>query len=325
MSYSFCLEDIDNLGSLRSGAASHLRWQPIFVLPGWLKAWWRVFGSKARPFLGVVKQDDAVIGVAPLKVEGGRASFIGDTSVSDYLDFVISPGRESEFFGVLLDEVKSRGISRLDLAALRPDSTALSHLVSLAKERHYQVSCRLEDVTLELDLPGSWPEYLAALTTKRRHEVRRRLRRLEEAGAVSFRVVERRQEVMDGFDTFIKLMRQSRPDKARFMDEGMRAFFGLITQAMAEEGLLRLGFLELDAVPVAAVLYFDYNNTVYLYNSGYDRHYGSLSVGLLSKVLCIKNSIEQGKSQFDFLKGAEVYKYRLGGHEIPLHRCQIDL
>jgi CelD/BcsL family acetyltransferase involved in cellulose biosynthesis len=119
------------------------------------------------------------------------------------------------------------------------------------------------------------------------------------------------------------MFRQSRHDKARFMTDRMRSFFELLARTMADDGHLRLGFLELDSLPVASVAYFDYNNNIYLYNSGYDPVYRELSVGLISKVLCIKDSIEQKKDKFDFLRGAEVYKYRLGGTEIPLHKCQI--
>jgi CelD/BcsL family acetyltransferase involved in cellulose biosynthesis len=62
---------------------------------------------------------------------------------------------------------------------------------------------------------------------------------------------------------------------------------------------------------------------MYLYNSGYNPEYESLSVGLLSKVFCIRKSIEEGKRVFEFLKGNEIYKQRLGGKEIPLYRCEI--
>jgi CelD/BcsL family acetyltransferase involved in cellulose biosynthesis len=48
-------------------------------------------------------------------------------------------------------------------------------------------------------------------------------------------------------------------------------------------------------------------------------------VGLLCKVLCIKESIQEGKKRFDFLKGAETYKYHLGGGEVPLYSCQITI
>ncbi len=70
---------------------------------------------------------------------------------------------------------------------------------------------------------------------------------------------------------------------------------------------------------------FDYNSTVYLYNNGYDNRYRSLSVGLLSKVFTIQDSIRRGKNKYDFLKGTEVYKHRLGGKPVQLYRCQVKL
>ena len=114
-------------------------------------------------------------------------------------------------------------------------------------------------------------------------------------------------------------------DKAEFMTVKMESFFRSIVEAMAAARLLRLGVLKVDDLPMAAVMCFDYQGTIYLYNSGYDPRYSSLSVGILSKVLCIQDSIQRGRTRFDFLKGAEEYKYRLGGKEILLYNCQIEL
>jgi CelD/BcsL family acetyltransferase involved in cellulose biosynthesis len=97
-----------------------------------------------------------------------------------------------------------------------------------------------------------------------------------------------------------------------------------MTQAMSEEGFLRLFMLTLNEAPAAAALCFDYRDTMYLYNSGYDPQYGSLSAGLLCKILSIRHSIEIGRKKYDFLKGAEPYKYHLGGKEVHLRRCRIS-
>ena len=109
------------------------------------------------------------------------------------------------------------------------------------------------------------------------------------------------------------------------MTARMESFFRSLAETMAEAKLLRFGILEISGKPVAAVMCFDYNNKVYLYNSGYDPEYGYLSVGLLSKLLSIKDSIERGRRRYDFLKGPEEYKYRLGGKEIPISSCRIVL
>jgi CelD/BcsL family acetyltransferase involved in cellulose biosynthesis len=87
--------------------------------------------------------------------------------------------------------------------------------------------------------------------------------------------------------------------------------------------LLRYGILEVAKQPAAMIMGFDYNQAMYLYNSAYDPQFNSLSVGLLSKVLCIRESIALGRKKWDFLKGAEKYKYQLGGSEIRLHGCQV--
>ena len=64
---------------------------------------------------------------------------------------------------------------------------------------------------------------------------------------------------------------------------------------------------------------------MYLYNSAYDPKYQSLSVGQLSKAYCIQESIKENKARFDFLKGNETYKYQMGGTEIPIYSCQINI
>jgi hypothetical protein len=46
-------------------------------------------------------------------------------------------------------------------------------------------------------------------------------------------------------------------------------------------------------------------------------------VGLLSKVLCLKAAIEEGKACLDFMRGSEPYKYDLGGRDLPIYRCLV--
>jgi CelD/BcsL family acetyltransferase involved in cellulose biosynthesis len=325
MSYTVIEDNLDGLKSYRTDSQSKLNWTSVFVLPEWMQVWWQVFGAGAEMRIRTVREGDKVIGIAPLMVKDGTALLIGDTDVCDYLDFVVTPGLENEFFNLVLDDLKKSGIGRLDLKHVRPDSTVLTSLAPLAESRHYGVETKKEDVSLEMDLPSSFDEYMATLDTKQRHEVRRKLRRLSEEGTVEYRFVNEGAAVPTTMDTFFKMFVESRQDKANFMTEKMESFFRLLADTMAKAGLLRLGVLELDGQTLAEIMCFDYNGCIYLYNSGYEPRYTALSAGLLSKVLAIKESIEKGKSRFDFLKVAETYKYHLGGREVPLFRCQITI
>lgn len=324
MSYTLAVESPDSLTASWE-SLQHLRWDHVFVLPCWLEAWWRELGSGSDLYLCVVREEEMVIGIAPLLLKDGRASFIGSQDICDYLDFVVTPGREQDFFDILFDNLSQRGVRRLDLNCLRTDSAALASLVATARDRGYEVTYGPEDVSLEIDLPATWEEYLGMLNPKQSGEVKRKLRRLQEAGDIDYRVVADSEAVPHTVDVFLRLLRDSRADKAAFMTAQRESFFRAIARNMAEAGILRFGLLQLNAAPVAAVMYFDCHNKVYLYNSGYDRRYSSLSVGLLSKVLCIKDSIQRRKETFDFMKGGEAYKYRLGGREIAIYGCQIAL
>ncbi|MFC1900433.1 GNAT family N-acetyltransferase [Chloroflexota bacterium] len=318
-------ESFESLTSVWNQPDNGLNWNSVFILPVWMNTWWQVFGKDTGLHLRAFRQGEKVIGIAPLKVKDGTASFIGSTNVCDYLDFIVAPGKETDFSEAILDDLKENGIKRLELESLRPDSAALTSLAEIAVNRNCEVTIKREDVSVDVELPSSWDEYLQILNSKQRHEVRRKLRRLQEAGQVNYCTIEKSEDVQGVMDTFIKMFTESRDDKADFLTDEMESFFRLLTMILADAGLLKLGVLELDSVPAAMVICFDYNNGMYLYNSGYDPQYTSLSVGVLSKAFCIKESIEAGKERFDFLRGDEVYKYRLGGKEIPIYNCRIEI
>ena len=109
------------------------------------------------------------------------------------------------------------------------------------------------------------------------------------------------------------------------MTDEMASFFRSMTEAMAAEKMVKFYVLDLNGKAVAAALCFDYKSRTYLYNNGFDVNFSSLSVGLLCKVFSIQDSIRRGQQKYDFLKGSETYKYRLGGQEVPLHECEIKL
>lgn len=295
------------------------------MLPAWLKLWWQEFNPEAELYLGAVRRDGQIIGVAPLQVQENKASFIGSADVCDYLDFVITPGVESVFFNVVLEDLRQRGVNRLDLQCLRPESTVLTRLTDIARDRGYKVASQAEDVSVEMGLPSTFEEYLERLDTKQRHEVKRKLRRLLEAGKVNFRIIEDSASISKAMDVFLKMFTESRSDKATFLTSQRESFFRSLAETMSGVKLLRMGILELDTQPTAMILYFDYQGGAYLYNSGYDPKYTSLSVGLMSKVLCIQECINDGKKKYDFLKGNEIYKYHLGGKEVTLSSCQITI
>jgi CelD/BcsL family acetyltransferase involved in cellulose biosynthesis len=221
----------------------------------------------------------------------------------------------------LIESLKSYGVKKLDLAPLRGDAVAMTFFIDIARKKGYEVNTVQIDVSPYLNLPGTWDDYLKGLESKQRHELRRKMRRLNEMGAVDYRVKNAASE--ENIGIFFKLFRESREDKADFLTPAMEQFFRMIISSMSGLDYLRLNLLEYNNKPIASTICFDYNNEMLLYNSGFDREYSWLSAGLVSKAMAIEDSIKLGRSKFDFLKGSEDYKYHLGGLDLPVYRCNI--
>lgn len=319
------VETFDQMSSCWKETRQHLVWDCLFVLPAWVKVWWNHFGNGAPPHICVVRRDDDIIGIAPLQIHGEEARFIGHSDVCDYQDVIVQKGEERAFFRALISHLLEQGVTRLDLHPLRDDSTVLTGLTEVARSTGCGVSCEPVDISWEMELPGDWDEFLGRLTGKQRHEVRRKLRRLENSASFGYRSIKDSNAVGEAMNTFFDLFQKNRQDKAEFMTPGLTAFFQSMAEAMAEIGILRLFFLDIEETPAAAVMCFDYGGKRYLYNNGYDIRFKSLSVGVLSKVLNIRDGIEKGLKVYDFLKGSETYKHHLGGKPVQLHRCRFEI
>ena len=92
-----------------------------------------------------------------------------------------------------------------------------------------------------MDLPSSFEEYLESLSTKQRHEVRRKMRRLTEEGKIEYRFIEKGGELTAAMDTFFKMFVESRQDKAAFLTEQMKSYFRLLVDTMAGYRFIKAG------------------------------------------------------------------------------------
>ena len=300
------------------------KWQDPFVTPPWLYSWWSAFGGDFEPFLLVISEGESPLGFAPLIVRDGFARFMGSGDLCDTGDFIISPGREELFFRTLLNFLESEGVYHLVLEPVRPDSLVCLSLIQLATTAHWHATCAPHGASLQMALPATWEHYLNNLDRKQRHEVRRKLRRLREAGVVEQRSIRTPEETGVAMDLFLQLFRQSRSDKDTFMTEQREGFFRTLADELAKVHMLNLLWLTIDNEPAAVVFCVENRETVYLYNNGFDPRFREFSIGIVSKLITIRSSIETGQQVYDFLNGRERYKYHLGGTEVPLSTCTIE-
>jgi len=255
--------------------------------------------------------------------EGDRSHLvlIASDRTTDYGDILVAPPALQTMVEALADFVVE-GFGRWERVELRSipgESLLIGPFLDAVRRRGVVADVRVTCTCPVARLLPTWDEYLASLSKKDRHELRRKIRRAQAAGNQSVLFLKGRQEVADNLDAFFRLHRASDPEKADFLDEGMLSFFTDLFLAFAEEGWLRLNLMKIDGREVAASVSFSRGDRVLLYNSGLDPDYRVHSVGIALHAAEIQQAIQERKTFYDFLRGNEPYKYGLGGQDSPTY------
>lgn len=288
----------------------------VFITPNWQEVWWNTFNNGQKLLLKIISHNAQDVGIVPLMLHEKQISFIGDSNLFDYMDFPHKKGNELIFFKNLWDLVLPLDWEIMRLESIPEDSATLKYLTDMSVREGYKVDCDESDKTPVLKLPVSWDEYLSGLRKKDRHELRRKIRRLEKSGGFQQMKYEPSSaRLEESMECFFELMSMSSPEKEEFLVPDRKRFFKDIAFDLSKRSQLDLFFLEIDGEKVAGCICFDYGDQYLLYNSGYRTDLSHLSVGLLNKAFTIKHAIDVGKKEYNFLRGTERYKYQLGAED----------
>lgn len=321
----------DEWNALLEQAITHVP----FLRYEYLETWWQTRGGgewpKGELQIVTASRDGRLVGVAPLFFAANRQGqpallLLGSIEVSDYLDLIVRPADLDEFAAGLLAFLQSRALpawKALDFYNLFETSPALAALQKAAKGAGWAFQC---DILLQapyIQLPGDWETYLAGIDKKQRHEIRRKIRRAEEAGAeIEMRFAGDPERLESDIQGFMDLMAQD-PEKAAFLTPPMREHMRLVMRCASERCCLQLAFLEVNGQKAAAYLSFDYLGRIWVYNSGIDQRFVEYSPGWVLLGYLLKWANENGRREFDFMRGNEDYKYRFGATDRHVVRVVI--
>jgi CelD/BcsL family acetyltransferase involved in cellulose biosynthesis len=269
-----------------------------------------------RPFLSAVTtltgEAVATFGdetTALVVAEGdGEVRLAGD---SDLTDYHCPLGSEIKSAIALLVDTADPG-TRFRFDSL-PEEVATETVDAFASTGLDAV-CTQHTLAAVVDISAGYDDYLASLGKKQRHEVRRKRRRYEEeVGELVHQV-----DTSEGWllEDFFRMHRMSDGDKARFMTPAREEFFRTL---ISQDGW-RLDGLVVAGTERATACLFSYADAegFYLYNSAYDPTLRDASPGVAIIGSMIEQACAEGIPRFDFLKGDEVYKFRLGAEARPL-------
>ena len=332
----------------------------IFFTPEWGRLWWDSFGEGKR-LVVVTFVDPEPVGLAALMIDdtedGRRIRFLGGDDLTDYLGpLVAGPDHQGPVAEALLSYL-SKDLddwSYFDAKCLPVPFGFSEWFVEAADRLGMTFSVEMTEMTAVLPLPPTFDDYLASLTQKQRHELRRKTRRFErEVPGAALRTATKDSLPAD-LETFVEMHRKSEGPKGEFMRPERASFFEKVTAEFGPREVLFLDFLELSddggfggvaagnrydlgapeaanplkksggAGGVAAAMFsFEFDGVFYLYNSAFDKALAAFSPGVVMVAKLIERSIQKGLTRFDFLRGRERYKFDLGAQALPLHSVMI--
>ena len=268
-----------------------------------------------------------------------KAVFFGASYHADYATILAAPADLPAVATALVDHLGSPSAVAddhpmpwdvVDLRRLRcgdPASDALTDAFRTAAATcGWTVVREREDVCPVVTLPEGvdFEGYLDTLEKKARHEIRRKIRRAEAAGAMA--MVESADPSAD-LPAFIDMHQRKWGERGLFPPnaggDASRVFIRRLFEAFGPEGPVRLSFLVRDGRRIGASIHFDDGDTVSYYNAGIDPDARDLSPGVIMIAKLVQAAIATGRHRLDFLRGDESYKYEWGAVDEPIERILV--
>jgi CelD/BcsL family acetyltransferase involved in cellulose biosynthesis len=278
-----------------------------FQSPMWLLPWWRHFGSNDLHVIEA-RERGKLTALAPLYIlrddSDSLGLFIG-TGISDYLDVI----GNAPFFEHI------DGSPLWDFQQLRASSPILRASMS----NGWTDNVEDQDPCVVLPLADF------ALSTHAQKKLRYYRRTLERRGRIAIESADRDNlgDLLQSLFDLHGARWQRRGMPGMLADDVIQAFHRDVAAAMLDAAALRMYSMSLDDRPIAVFYGFADASTVYYYLSGYDPDLEKLSPGTLIVAHAIESAIRDGATTFDFLRGAEDYKYTWGAKDRMNKRRQL--
>jgi CelD/BcsL family acetyltransferase involved in cellulose biosynthesis len=272
----------------------------------WIAAWLDAFAPEAEPLVLVARGPAGELaGMAPFLAERRRGLTRLLAPANDHssrFEWALGPdasGAVGALWAHLRDRVRWDVLLLRDVPRDGPTSMLLEPLARA--DRH--LTGRWESMRSPwVALGGGAAE--ARTSAKFRSNLRRRARKLHEAGAVALRRADRPEDVGGALAGFLALEAsgwKGRRGTAIGQDPRLVAFYGRIARDAAARRALAVRILELDGRAVAVHLGIVHRGVYYLPKTAYDEGLGHASPGQLLQGEVLAECEAKGLARFDFL------------------------
>lgn|GEM_PF-3245045 len=270
-----------------------------------------------------MRDGDALIGLAPL-LRRTRGPFRTIAEIGrgpgDYWDLLAAPGRREEVTVAVAAEIARR---RREWDLVLVDGLHAPGFGEALRDSGLRVADRPSLVSVEMPLPESFDEYLAGLPRRRRSNLRRHLKRLDE-GEFELALVEPAR-LAEAVGRWHRMRAAWWSERGLEMEplhgtEEFRSFMVDAVDALSAVEAVEVTEMTRDGEPVGVSINLVDPRTFYVFLSAYDPSIASLGPGKIQTGEAIRSSIAVGRRSFDFTIGQDDYKYWFGAEDVSRPR-----
>ncbi len=304
-----------------------------FQSPHWLLPWWRHIGRAMLATLAVRAGGGELVALAPLYVHvdaatGRRHLLPIGIATTDYLDLLVKPGWEEPAVGCVLSHL-TRSTADWDVLEF-PQLRRGASLLAPAAPDGWRREIAAGEPNPVLVLKGSTAGGRLPIPPSMLRDIGYCRRRAARAGEVDYETADAHAlpALLDALFRLHTRRWSERGEPGVLNDESVLAWHREAAPLLHAAGALRLHALRLDG-DIIAVLYCladaapGHERRHYYYLGGFDPRWRSLSPGTLLVAHAIDCAAAEGATAFDFLRGAEAYKYHWGAVDQPMYTLRL--
>ena len=312
--HTLYLEEITSAATLESLQDEWLElwkrsnWAKPFQSPRWQIAWWRHFGIGELLTLAI-HYGGRLAGIVPCFCnQFGKGRLIG-TGISDYLDILAENGFEQICAEIFFEYLRNHSDkwNQFEFGELENNSGLLSAPIPESLNR--QVSDT--HVCPVIKLPSDMDRYYKMLHHVHRRKLFKAIREIKKLGTLKFEKAspQHQSEFTDELFEFHGKTWQSRNKCGVLAESEIQKFHREFIAESISDNVVHLSRLALNEKTIAVVYGFEWSGCFYSYIGGFDPEYARYSPGSVILLNIIEDCINRGLQEFDFLRGAEPYKY----------------
>ena len=301
----------------------------VFQTSHFLLSWWRdtISSRPGSELLGVKIMDgSAVIGACAFEKRDDTLMFAGGRNVVDYMGPAAVHGREKEVAeAVVRFAFKEVSWDRALFAGLVANDAMCEEVVAAIRSSSPDATLDSYDQVPRIDEAPDG--YLNLLNSKRRIELLRKRKRLAEVVGKVEVVSSNDSSWPEALEILLAWKANASPAMGDFVAE-YGNFMRSLMASLAPSGIGNVVELRAGERCLASAIVLSFRGSKLLYNMSYDLALAKdgpsgLSPGVVLVSHLVEEALDSGW-RFDFLKGAQDYKLRLGGKPLDMVAITVE-